>query len=103
MIKTAAASHLRTPLAEFTVRAFMFLIAGLFERAEESIGRHFKTHSPLIDKSFFILGHSKCPPAASFVNWKTFLFKDPLLNYKIFFRKKAIHVSLQSVPVPCTG
>jgi hypothetical protein len=40
LIAAAAASPLRTPLAEFAVRAFMLLILGLFEAADKSVGRY---------------------------------------------------------------
>lgn len=35
----------------------MLLIPGLFEAADESVGRHLKAHTIFIDKSFSITGH----------------------------------------------
>ena len=57
LIAAAATSHLRTPLAEFAVRAIMLLILAFFQTADESVGRYLKTHSTFIDKCFFIIGH----------------------------------------------
>ena len=58
LVKTTAASQMRTPLTESAVRAFVLLIPGLFQRTDESIGRYFKTHSTFIDKLLFIIRHS---------------------------------------------
>jgi hypothetical protein len=64
LIAAAAASQMRTPLAEFAVRAFMLPILALFQTADESVGRYLKTHSIFIDKCFFIIGHSLYPESA---------------------------------------
>jgi hypothetical protein len=68
LIAAAAASPLRTPLAEFAVRAVMLLIPGFFEAADKSVGRYLKTHPVLTDKCFFIFVHSLYPQPAFNLN-----------------------------------
>jgi len=61
LIAAAAASPLRTPLAEFAVSAIVLLILGLFQTADESVGRYLKTNAIFIDECFIITGHSLNP------------------------------------------
>jgi hypothetical protein len=58
LIAAAAAPPLRTPLAEFAVRAVMLLIIALFQTADESVRRYLKTHSIFMDIFFFSASHS---------------------------------------------
>jgi hypothetical protein len=61
LIAAAAASPLRTPLAEFAIRAIVLLILALFQTADEPVGRYLKTNAIFIDKSLFIICHSLYP------------------------------------------
>jgi hypothetical protein len=54
---------MRTPLTELAVRAVMFLILVFLRTAQESIGRHLKTHSVFIDKLLFRISHLFYPPS----------------------------------------
>ena len=80
LIAAAAASPLRTPLAEFAVRTVMLLILALFQTADESVGRHLKAHSILTDKCLFIVGH---------LLWSRICFQPKLKNcFAIRFLQK---------------
>ena len=57
LIKTEAASRIRTPLTEFAVGAAMLLILALFRTADEAIRRYLETHSIFIDKLLVSISH----------------------------------------------
>jgi hypothetical protein len=79
LIAAAAAPPMRTPLAEFAVRAIMLLIIALFQTADESVGRYLKTHTIFLDIFFFSASHSPHLLSVITLNLDVFILK----NYKI--------------------
>jgi hypothetical protein len=65
LIAAPAASQMRAPLTESAIRTIVFLIASLFQTADEPISRYFKTHTPFIDKLLFSVSHLFQPSSAS--------------------------------------
>jgi len=63
--QTETAPRIRTPLAEFAVRASMLLALVLFQTADESIGRYLKTDSIFIDKFLVSISHLLSAPTDS--------------------------------------
>jgi hypothetical protein len=61
LTETETASRMRTPLAEFAVRALMLLVLALFQAADEPMGCYLKTHSIFVDKLFIFISHSLYP------------------------------------------
>jgi hypothetical protein len=90
LIAAATASPLRTPLAEFAVRAVMLLIPGLFEAADKSVGRYFKTHPVLIYIFFFSASHSPHLLPVITLNWNVFMKQDfsKIIRYNFFVYPK---------------
>ncbi len=61
LIKTEAASRIRTPLTEIAVGAAMLLILAFFRTADEAIRRYLETYSIFIDKLLLTVSHSLFP------------------------------------------